>query len=82
MVYPVSRSMNADLSEGLTDGKYKKVVQNRGGTVEGGTAAARVELNDNWYGIHEILTKTSPDGLRHPTPNYVPTSVLGIQDVV
>ena len=73
MVYPVSRSMNADLAEGLTDGAYKKVVQGRGGKVEGTTWQARADLDDNWYGIHETVTKTSPDGLRHPTPNFVDT---------
>lgn len=73
MVYPVSRSMNADLAEGMTDGTYKKVIQNRGGKVEGSTAQSRASLDDNWYGIHEKQIKTSPDGLSHPTPNYVAT---------
>lgn len=82
MVYPVSRSMNADLSQGMTDGKYKKVNQDRGGSVSPGTYESRAELNDNWYGIHEKQVKVTPDGLLHATPSFVATPVLGIQDVV
>lgn len=73
-MYPPSRSMNADLHEGATDGKYKKVVQNRGGLVEGATWAERADLNDHWYGIHEKNPKTTGDGVVAPTPDFVPTS--------
>lgn len=76
MVHPgiPQRSMNAEMREGLTDGSYKKVVQNRGGMVERTTYDSRNELDDVWYGIHETQMK---DIKTHPghstTPNYVPT---------
>lgn len=73
MAYPQTRSMNGDLSEGLTDGKYKKVVNNRA-EAEPTTQVARHDLNDRYFGIHEAPVKTFPDGLRHPTPGYVPTA--------
>jgi len=73
MVYPVSRSLNASLSEGSSDGCYKKVVNDRGGVVEPLTYETRADLNDNWYGIHEKQVKRAPDGLLHATPNFVVT---------
>ena len=77
MVYPISRSMNADLSEGLTDGKYKKVhSRERGGVVEATTQQARVDLDDVYYGIHEKQVKVAPDGLLHATPEYIATAVV------
>lgn len=72
MAYPISRSMNADLNEGATDGKYKKVIRDRGGVVTSQLNERR-DLHDLYYGIHETPVKTSPDGLVHTTPNYVPT---------
>lgn len=74
MTYGPIRSANAELHEGMTDGKYKKVVQDRGGYVEGTAQAGRADLDDLYYGIHETPIKTGPDGLRLPTPNYVPTA--------
>lgn len=73
MVYPLSRSMNADLHEGLTDGKYKKVVQNRGGVVNPATYRARSDLFDAWYGIHETRIKRAGDDVAGPTPEFVST---------
>jgi hypothetical protein len=73
MGYPASRGMNADLHEGMTDGKYKKVVQDRGGIVEGSTWKSRVDLNDRYYGIHEESHKVTGDGKVVVTPNYVET---------
>lgn len=67
------RSMNADLQEGATDGKYKKVVNNRGGVVESTTHEARIDLCDTWYGIHEQPVKTNQSVQHKTTPNYVPT---------
>ena len=68
-----TRSMNADLHEGATDGSYKKVVRDRGGVVEGLTWATRADLNDTWYGIHEERQKMAGDGISAPTPEFVPT---------
>jgi len=80
MVYPNSRSMNAELSEGSTDGTYKKVVQGRGGVVGKETWEARTDLDDQWYGIHEKQVKVAPDGLLHATPNYQATRVVPGED--
>lgn len=71
MAYAPSRSMNNELSEGSTDGKYKKIVNNRGGVVEPNTYESRSDLNDNWFGIHEKPVKVTPDGLLHATPYFV-----------
>ena len=71
MGYPPSRSMNQELSEGSTDGKYKKIVRDRGGVVEPGTYESRADLDDMWYGFHEKQVKVAPDGLLHATPDFV-----------
>lgn len=76
MVYPVSRSMNNDLSEGMTDGKYKKVSPNRGGTVEHTAQTERADLDDLYFGIHEKQVKVAPDGLLHATPQYIATNIV------
>jgi hypothetical protein len=67
------RSMNAELSEGSTDGKYKKVVRDRGGIIDPATAEARSHLDDEYFGFHEVNPKVAPDGLLHNTPDYVAT---------
>ena len=69
MAYPPSRGMTNALSEGSTDGKYKKIVQNRD-LAEPATYENRADLNDQWYGIHEKKVKVAPDGLLHATPNF------------
>lgn len=71
MSYAPPRSMNASLSEGATDGKYKKVVYDRDGVIDPATAESRADLNDQWYGIHEKRVKVAPDGLLHATPSFV-----------
>lgn len=73
MAFPPSRGMNKEFSEGATDRKYKKVVQDRGGVIDPATQESRADLDDNWYGIHEKQVKVSPDGLLHSTPDFVPT---------
>lgn len=79
MTYGPVRSVNADLHEGLTDGSYKKVIQNRGGFVDKSTTTrTRATLNDRYFGIHEAQMKTSPDGIQLPTPNYVPTAPVEV----
>ncbi|MDX3260747.1 hypothetical protein PV336_16120 [Streptomyces sp. MI02-2A] len=67
--------MNAELSEGMTDGKYKKLVADRGGigVTNSATLLSRTDLNDVWYGRHEAMVKDRPDGQTVPTPNYVST---------
>lgn len=76
MGYPQSRGMNNALSEGATDGKYKKINPNRDGVVDPATYENRIDLNNNWFGVTEKKVKVSPDGLLHATPNYVPNPVI------
>lgn len=68
--------MNNALSEGSTDGKYKKIVANRDGVVDPATYENRKDLNDQWFGIHEKKIKVAPDGLLHSTPNYADNAVV------
>lgn len=75
-MYAPTRSMNAELNEGATDGKYKKVIRARGGAVDPATALDRADLDDAYYGIHEIQPKVRPDGKVVATPNYVPTRAV------
>jgi hypothetical protein len=77
MAYPESRSMNADLSEGATDGKYKKVRPDVN-AVSDSTYVSRKDLDDRYYGIHEKQVKVAPDGLLHATPDYVRTAAVNI----
>lgn len=62
------RRMNGDLSEGMTDGKYKKIATAmRGGLVEHTTALNRAGMDNpnplaNWYGEVEDPIKVRPDG--------------------
>jgi hypothetical protein len=71
MSYPTSRGMNNSLSEGSTDGKYKKVNPDRDGVVDPVTAENRLDLSDQRFGVREKRVKVTPDGLLHVTPNYV-----------
>lgn len=82
MAFPPSRGMNNSLSEGSTDGKYKKVVTDRDGFIDPATYDNRADLNDNWYGIHEKQVKVAPDGLLHATPRFVANpTVSGVDSV-
>lgn len=79
MAYAMRRSMNGNLAEGMSDGKYKKIdTAERGGTVEPGTYNARRDLDDTWYGLHEARDKVLGDGTMHVTPDFVvnPRAVL------
>ena len=73
MAYPALRSMNAELDTGSTEGTYKKVVNNRGGVVEGLTARTRLSLNDTYFGMHEDVLQLRPDGQRAREPYFVST---------
>jgi hypothetical protein len=76
MAYPKTRSMNRDLEEGMTDGRYKKVVTDRGGIHEGELLyKIREELDSINYGINEIKEKEFGDSTRGVTPDYVETHV-------
>lgn len=71
MAYPTLRSMNADLWEGATDGRYKKIVMDRGGVVDPLTHHMRDEMDDVWHGFHEKKVKDVPTIGDRVTPNYV-----------
>lgn len=73
MAYAPTRSTRGELNEGMTDGKYKKVIQNRGGFPEPSTWRERVDLEPAYYGIHEDDTKVRPDLVTVRTPNSVTT---------
>jgi hypothetical protein len=73
MAYAPHRSMNSDLAEGMTDGKYKKVVNNRGGFINSLTNEDRELLSVYWYNINETPDKVLPDGSKRRTEQYVPT---------
>lgn len=70
------RSMNAELAEGMSDGKYKKVVMDRGGRVDPATYQDRRDLVDVHFGIHEARTKVLGDGTVRPTPDFVATPTM------
>lgn len=60
-----NRSLNGDLNEGSTDGKYRKVHPNRGGVVESATDMNRKHLHPFYgygYALSEAEPKVSPDG--------------------
>lgn len=75
MSYPQSRGLNNALSEGSTDGKYKKITPNRE-NADPATYENRADLNAQWYGMVEKKVKVTPDGLLHATPNFVPNATI------
>lgn len=81
MAFPPSRGMNNALSEGSTDGKYKKINPNRDGQVDPATYENRMDLNNNWFGVTEKKVKVTPDGLLHATPGYVPNQEIQGTDI-
>lgn len=79
MAYPRLRSMNMELANGATDGKYKKIRPNVS-CVDPGlegtpshTVDNRMDADDVWHGFHEAATMHVP-GLekRLPTPYFIP----------
>ena len=73
MAYPNLRSCNDDLEAGMTDGLYRKIIMDRGGVVEPTTYAARRDLTDAWYGLHECPSMMTPDNMRVRNPYGVST---------
>lgn len=71
MATNTSRSQNAELAEGMSDGSYKKVVTDRGGAVGIETYESRMDLSDAHFGIHEARVKHLGDGTVHVTPDFV-----------
>ena len=65
MAENMSRSMNAELAEGATDGKYKKINgPDKAGPVDPATAANKAHLDPGLYGNVnvEAPVKILPDG--------------------
>lgn len=65
MAENMSRSMNDDLAEGATDGKYKKVRgPDRGGDIDPVNAGNKSHLDSIYYGNTnvEVARKILPDG--------------------
>lgn len=78
MTVLANRRQTQELAEGMSDGKYKKVIQDRGGVVEDSTYQDRKDLSDAFYGIHEASEKVLPDGTVHVTEDYRTTPAVGI----
>lgn len=74
MAYAQSRSVSGELASGSTDGKYRKVVADRGGIVESMTYDSRRDLSDTWFGLHECPSMVSPDGSHVVNPYAVRTT--------
>lgn len=70
MAYAPHRSAIDELNQGMTDGSYKQVNKDRGGSIDPSTAAARRNLHAVWYGINEAPVKELPDALPAHTPTY------------
>jgi hypothetical protein len=58
------RSCNRELEAGATDGKYRKVINDRGGDVEHSFVANRTDLVGGFYGIHEAPLMEMPGSSR------------------
>lgn len=68
-----SGNLNSNLAAGMSDSKYKKVVNDRG-NAESTTYDSRRDLNDTWYGIHEANHKVLGDGTSgHGDAGFVST---------
>jgi hypothetical protein len=82
MAYAPVRSCNASLHEGMTDSSYKKFAQDRGGFVEGITAAVRSDMSGLWHGFNERQHKALPDGtVSVATPDFAHISPLDMENV-
>ncbi|MFD4858479.1 hypothetical protein [Streptomyces atratus] len=61
MALPPQRPMNRELSEGMTEGSYKRRAPNRGGFVEETTNIARENLSTINFNITEHPWPNRPD---------------------
>lgn len=69
MAMPRIRSVNRELEAGATDGKYKKVIMDRGGDVEHTFVANREDLIGAYYGVHEAPVMQVPGRPGRPCVN-------------
>jgi hypothetical protein len=73
-------SVNDEMRLGMTEGRYKSVVQNRGGVVETLTYDSRRDLSVSLYGIVELADKELPCGMgTYRSPYAVVTPDPGTQ---
>lgn len=70
MAYPRARSVNRELEAGATDGKYRKVIADRGGEVERTFVGNRTDLVGGFYGIHEAPVMEMPGCTRAVSNPY------------
>ena len=70
MAYAQPRSVNRELEAGATDGRYRKVIADRGGNVERTFVADRMDLTGAFYGIHEAPVMQAPGCNRACTNPY------------
>jgi hypothetical protein len=70
MAYARPRSANRELEAGATDGKYRKVIADRGGDVEHTFVANREDLVNGFYGIHEAPVMEVPGCTRSCSNPY------------
>jgi hypothetical protein len=66
MSYPPLRSLNAELTMGAGDGKYRRDAVNRSGMVEDTTLRSRKDLDGTWYGNRDEMHydgQVRPDGI-------------------
>lgn len=70
MAYPRTRSVNRELDAGATDGRYRKVIADRGGDVEHTFVENRMDLTNAFYGIHESPVMQVPGCARPCTNPY------------
>jgi hypothetical protein len=69
MAYAKTRSVNRELEAGATDGKYRKVIADRGGEVEHTFVENRMDLTSAFYGIHESPVFQVPGRPGQPCTN-------------
>lgn len=70
MAYPRARSVSKELDAGATDGKYRKVIADRGGEVEQTFMDNRRDLTGAFYGIHEAASMAVPGCSRSAANPY------------
>lgn len=70
MTVNTSRSQNAELFEGMTDGTYKKLITDRGGFIDPLNPREKSLIAPQVYGlVGEVKQKILPDGRTKHTPN-------------
>lgn len=66
------RNLNSELYEGMSDGAWKKIAQDRSRTPnDQATWMQRRNLYPSHFGFREAKSKVLGDGTVHTTPDYV-----------